>query len=96
MSRRAPKPLADALAVLEAGLAPASTLARVQSAWTPIVGPLIAANTTPTAEREGVLMVSCAAAVWAQELELMGPELIGWINARLGPGTIRELRLRAL
>ena len=96
LTRRAPKPLADALATLEAELAPASTLARTQSAWTPIVGSLIAANTAPTAEREGVLTVSCAASVWAQELELMGPELIARINARLGPGTSRELRLRAL
>jgi predicted nucleic acid-binding Zn ribbon protein len=96
MSRRAPTPLADALELLQARLAPATTLARAQSAWTPIVGPLIAANTTPTAEREGILMVSCAASVWAQELELMRPELIDRINARLGPGTIRDLRLRAL
>jgi predicted nucleic acid-binding Zn ribbon protein len=94
MSRRAPAPLARALGTLEARLAPATTLAHTQSAWTAIVGALIAANTTPTSERDGVLTVSCAASVWAQELELMGPELIARINARLGPGTVRELRLR--
>jgi predicted nucleic acid-binding Zn ribbon protein len=95
MSRRAPTPLAHALEALQARLAPATTLARTQSAWTPIVGALIAANTTPTAERDGVLTVSCAASVWAQELELMRTELIERINDRLGPGTIRDLRLRA-
>ena len=31
----------------------------------------IAAAARPTAEREGVLTVTCEAAVWAQELELM-------------------------
>jgi hypothetical protein len=30
--------------------------------------------------------------VWAQELDLMGPELIGRLNAELGEDTLRQLR----
>ncbi len=40
------------------------------------MGPAIAAAARPTAERDGVLTVTCDAAVWAQELDLMADELI--------------------
>jgi predicted nucleic acid-binding Zn ribbon protein len=75
-------------------LSPATTLARVQQIWEPAAGPAIAASARPTGEREGVLTVSCEAAVWAQELELIAPELIPRLNAALGREAIRELRCR--
>ena len=54
-------------------LAPATTLARVQEIWERAAGPAIAAAARPTAERDGILTVTCEAAVWAQELDLMPP-----------------------
>ena len=48
----------------------------------------------PTAERDGILTVTCDAAVWAQELDLMAAELIEKLNAALGEDAIRELRCR--
>ena len=94
MSRAAPRPLSAALAGLTRSLVPATTLARVQAVWEPTTGPAIAAAARPTAERDGVLVVSCAAAVWAQELDLIGGELIPRLNAALGDEAIRELRCR--
>ena len=94
MSRTAPRPLSQALARLTGTLAPASTLARVQEVWEDAVGPAIAAAAQPTAERDGVLTVVCAAAVWAQELDLMAEELLARLNAALGAEHIRELRCR--
>ncbi|HEX3510717.1 MAG TPA: DUF721 domain-containing protein [Solirubrobacteraceae bacterium] len=94
MSRRAPRPLASALDALASRLAPATTLGRAQEAWERVAGPAIAAASTPTAERDGVLTVTCEAAVWAQELDLMSTQLIAALNAELGPGTVRELRCR--
>jgi predicted nucleic acid-binding Zn ribbon protein len=41
-----------------------------------------------------VLTVTCAAAVWAQELDLMASQLIPRINDALGVEAIRELRCR--
>jgi predicted nucleic acid-binding Zn ribbon protein len=41
-----------------------------------------------------VLTVTCAAAVWAQEMDLMASELIAQLNAALGEDAIRELRCR--
>ncbi len=94
MSRRAPRPIASALDGLTAVLAPATTLARVQAIWAQAAGPAISAAARPTGERQGVLTVTCAAAVWAQELDLMALELIPRLNSALGSHVIRELRCR--
>ncbi len=94
MSRAAPRPVSAALEVLTATIAPASTLARVQERWERAVGPAIAAAARPTAERDGVLTVLCESAVWAQELDLMGSELVGRLNGALGVEVLRELRCR--
>jgi len=92
--RIAPRPLATALQSFTATLAPATTLARVQGVWEATTGSAIAAAANPTAERGGVLTVTCDAAVWAQELDLMAGELIPRLNAALGEEAIRELRCR--
>jgi predicted nucleic acid-binding Zn ribbon protein len=94
VSRLAPRSLAMALEGLTAELAPATPLARAQQIWEPTTGPAIAAAARPTAERDGVLTVSCDAAVWAQELDLMAGELIPRLNAALGEEVIRALRCR--
>lgn len=94
MSRAAPRMLSVALEDLASTLAPATTLAAVQEIWERAAGPAVAASARPTAERGGVLTVTCAAAVWAQELDLMAVELIPRINEALGEQAIRELRCR--
>jgi predicted nucleic acid-binding Zn ribbon protein len=92
--RIAPRPLSTALQALTSTLAPATTLARVQEIWETATGPAIAAAASPTAERGGVLTVTCDAAVWAQELDLMAGELVLSLNAALGEEAIAELRCR--
>jgi len=92
--RVAPRPLSTAVEALTATLAPATTLARVQEIWEAAAGPAIASSARPTAERRGVLMVTCAASVWAQELDLMSIELIEKLNSALGGDAIRELRCK--
>jgi predicted nucleic acid-binding Zn ribbon protein len=94
VSRVAPRPLSAALDALSASLAPASTLARVQEVWEGVVGPAVAQAARPTAERDGVLTVTCSAAVWAQELDLMGAELLAPLNAALGVEAVQQLRCR--
>ena len=95
MRRRDPRPLSHAIAALAGRLAPQTTLAEVQRVWPTAVGEAIAAQAEPTGEREGVLTVTCSSAVWAQELDLMGPELVGRLNAALGADRIRSLRCSA-
>ena len=95
MRRRAPRPLSIALARLNAELEPPSTLAAVQRCWAGVVGDPVAVAASPTAERAGVLEIACEDAVWAAELELMGPEIIAGLNAAIGGERLRSVRVRA-
>jgi predicted nucleic acid-binding Zn ribbon protein len=92
--KAAPRSLSAALEDLTATLAPATTLARVQKVWEVAVGPAIATAAHPTAEHGGVLTVTCTAAVWAQELDLMSDDLVPRLNAAIGDDAILELRCR--
>jgi predicted nucleic acid-binding Zn ribbon protein len=94
VSRLAPRRLSTPLEELKAALAPASTLARVQEVWERASGSVIASAARPTAEREGVLTLTCEAAVWAQELDLMATELLERLNTALPDAPLRELRCR--
>lgn len=94
MRRPAPRTLSPALEQLATTLAPATPLARVQSAWERVAGPAIAAAARPSAERDGLLTIDCEAAVWAHELEMMSADLIARLNAELGEQTVRRLRCR--
>lgn len=94
MRRRAPRPLSLSLQALTGRLAPRTRLARIQEVWDEVAGAAIAQAARPTAEREGVVTVTCEAAVWAQELELMGSELVRRLNEAIGEEGVRELRCR--
>jgi predicted nucleic acid-binding Zn ribbon protein len=97
MRRVAPRRLGAALADLSRSLAPATTLAGVQACWPEAVGPAVTDEAEPVSEREGVVTVACRSAVWAQELDLLGPDLVARLNALLGApgahGPVRGLRV---
>jgi predicted nucleic acid-binding Zn ribbon protein len=92
LSRRAPRPAAHAIEGLLAQLAPQTLLAGVQRVWPGVVGETIAAEATPTSDRGGTLTITCRSAVWAQELDLMGPDLVARLNAALGSDLVVALR----
>jgi len=92
--RRAPRPVGLSITRLQDALAPATPLARIQSCWPAAAGKVVAAAARPTAERGGVVTVSCEAAVWAAELQLMGPELVARLNTELGEALVSEVRCR--
>jgi predicted nucleic acid-binding Zn ribbon protein len=92
--RLAPRRLSACLEGLTEDLAPATTLARVQRVWVQATGPAISEAARPTSEREGVLTITCSAATWAQELDLMAMGLIARLNEALGEDVVRELRCR--
>ena len=94
--RRSPRSVALALDHVRDELAPETLLADVQRAWPAAVGPAIAQEAEPTAERGGVLTVSCSASVWAQELELMAPAILERLGQIVGPGRVSRLRCVAL
>jgi predicted nucleic acid-binding Zn ribbon protein len=94
MRRRAPEPFADALRDAVAGAAPDTLLARVQAVWPEVAGTAIAAETSAASEREGTVTIECSGAVWAQELTLLGADLVARLNARLEPAQVRALRFK--
>jgi predicted nucleic acid-binding Zn ribbon protein len=75
-------------------LAPPTLLAAVQRAWPQAAGEF-AAHAQPVAEREGVVTVACAAAVWASELDLMSELVVERLNEVLGRPAVQRLRARA-
>jgi predicted nucleic acid-binding Zn ribbon protein len=94
--RRSPRSLNFALEELRDSVEPDTVLAAVQRVWLEAVGPAIAAEASPSAERRGVLTVSCAASVWAQELDLMGPMIMARLNELLETHAIERMRCISL
>jgi hypothetical protein len=65
--------------------------AQVLADWSAIVGPAIAAVTTPRRLISGTLTVACAGPI-AMELQYLAGELIGRINSHLGSQVVTGLR----
>ena len=92
MSYKEPRPIAEAVARVTAAAAPATTIARLQSSWESVAGPVIAAEAEPVSERDGVVTVACRSAVWAGELGLLGPGLVTGLNEAMGSPVVASLR----
>jgi|SRR5215207_4978486 len=99
MRRLAPRALSVALEGVVRGAEPTTLLARVQGVWVEVAGPGLAGAAAPVSERDGVVTVACESAVWAQELELLGPNLLTRFGTALagepgGPsaGSVKKLR----
>jgi predicted nucleic acid-binding Zn ribbon protein len=94
--RLAPRPLSAALAEAVGDSRPAGLLAAVQSLWPDVAGEVVAAASAPASERDRTVTVECESAVWAHELELLAPDLIGGLNERLEgaaePARVERLR----
>ena len=90
--RRSPRRLSVALDTSRTGWEPETRLAAAQAAWPDAVGPMIAAESSPIREQRGVLTVGCSAAVWAQEIELLGPTILPRLNAALDGVSLSRIR----
>ena len=94
--RRSPRQLGPVVNRLRDELAPQTVLAEVQRVWPAAVGSNIAGHAQPTGERGGVLVVSCSASVWAQELDLLAPVMLERLNEALGAQRLSRLRCVAV
>jgi predicted nucleic acid-binding Zn ribbon protein len=90
--RLAPRALSAALQGVVQDVAPATLLARVQGAWADVAGPGLADAAAPVSERDGTVTIACQSAVWAQELELLGPDLLTGLETALGGRFVTKLR----
>ncbi len=77
---------------MAASLAPPTALGSIQQRWEEAVGPHLAAQAEPVAERNGTLTVNCRDAVWAAELELQSRTLLERLSRTLeAAGEAREI-----
>ncbi len=93
-SKRAPSPLAEALAsyLRQSGFSKRLQQAGIVEEWATLVGPQIAAVTAPeSVTRDGMLRVRVASAAWANELSLMSPRILARLNAGR-TGRVKEIR----
>lgn len=92
MKRLAPRALSTALESVARDVAPATLLARVQAAWGEVAGERLARAAAPVSERDGVVTVACESGVWAQELELLAPDLLARLEGALGGPSVTKFR----
>jgi len=64
---------------------------QIMADWSAIVGPMLAAVSTPRRLAAGTLTIACAGPV-AMELQHYATELISRINTHLGAASVRALR----
>ena len=97
MRRTAPRPLAAALGEYTRQAAPLTLLAAVQGSWPEVAGAVVAAEAQPVSERSGTVTLGCSSGSWANELELLSPDLLERLNRAVEgvPGApVRALRFR--
>ena len=91
-----PAPLTSAIEhlIAETGWELAVATGSVFGRWAQIVGPDLAAHTTPDGLSDGELVVNADSTAWATQLRLLAGELVRRLNAELGDGTVRRVKVR--
>jgi predicted nucleic acid-binding Zn ribbon protein len=62
--------------------------------WAEIVGADLAAHTQPDSFADGELAVTADSTAWATQVRLLAPVLVKRLNAELGDGTVRRVKVR--
>jgi predicted nucleic acid-binding Zn ribbon protein len=94
--REDPQPLASAIGgLLEGrGWRQRAAMGSVFGRWAEIVGPDLAAHTRPDSFADGELAVTADSTAWATQVRLLAPVLVKRLNAELGDGSVRRVRVR--
>jgi predicted nucleic acid-binding Zn ribbon protein len=80
--------------IAETGWELAVATGSVFGRWAQIVGPDLAAHTVPDGLTDGELTVTADSTAWATQLRLLAAELIRKLNADLGDGAVRRVKVR--
>ncbi|GAA3860740.1 DUF721 domain-containing protein [Streptomyces sedi] len=95
---RDPLPLGAAVARLteERGWEMPLAVGGVLGRWPELVGPEVAQHCAPESydEESRVLAVRCDATAWATQLRLLAPQLLARLNADLGQGTVKLIKVK--
>jgi hypothetical protein len=92
--RRAPEPIASTLGSIIDRLDSEGHFAivRLIQAWPEIVGETIARRTEVLELKFHTAVVRVSGAMWIQELNLLKPEILSRLAARVGEDAVRDLR----
>jgi predicted nucleic acid-binding Zn ribbon protein len=94
---RDPAPLGDLAQGLfrDNGWTQPLAAARLQALWPQIVGPTVAEHATPETfdPQTATLQVRTSSTAWAESLRLMLPDLRREIDAAVGQGVVRDIRI---
>jgi predicted nucleic acid-binding Zn ribbon protein len=80
--------------ITETGWELAVATGSVFGRWAQIVGPDLAAHTAPGGLADGELTVIADSTAWATQLRLLAAELVRKLNAELGDGAVRRVKVR--
>jgi predicted nucleic acid-binding Zn ribbon protein len=96
LRRDDPQPLAAAIKGLmdDRNWQLAAATGSVFGRWAQIVGPELAAHTTPDGLADGELTVTADSTAWATQLRLLAGQLMHRLNAELGEEAVRRVRVR--
>ncbi|MGW6720563.1 DUF721 domain-containing protein [Streptomyces sp. NPDC054995] len=96
---RDPQALGSAISrlITERGWETPAAVGGVMGRWPQIVGDDLAKHCVPLRYDEDpaarVLTVSCDSTAWATQLRLLAPQLVARLNADLGQGTVRMIKV---
>ena len=92
-----PKPLGELLSSLVSGRGwdEHMRFGRLRDEWASVVGPDVAARSTPVALSAGVLSIRADGGAWATELTLLARSIVDKVDSYLGGGVVREVRVSA-
>jgi predicted nucleic acid-binding Zn ribbon protein len=79
--------------VVEQGWQHDSAVAALTNRWAEIVGPDVAAHSTPGEFSAGILHIQAESTAWATQLKLLNPTILGAIAGEVGPGVVTGLRI---
>ena len=72
----------------------AAAVGRVFGQWEHIVGPELAAHTRPDGFADGELTIAADSTAWATQVRLLAAALVRRLNAELGDGAVRRVKVR--
>ncbi len=94
--REDPQPLVSAIGGLldTRGWQQRAAMGSVFGRWADIVGHDLAAHTRPDSFADGELAVTADSTAWATQVRLLAPALVRRLNAELGDGSVRRVKVR--
>jgi predicted nucleic acid-binding Zn ribbon protein len=96
LRRDDPQPLGTAIGGLlsDQGWKEQAAVGSVFSNWQEIVGSDLAAHTRPDGFTEGELVIAADSTAWATQVRLLASMLVRRLNAELGEGTVKRVKVR--